>query len=109
MTIAVDEWIWMPHPAHFIGAYKCSFRLATCVGDWIVSTVGEYKPQNEIVELGYLRKYETMVFLGMPRNCIYCPLQIDVEENMDFAAYNNPVDAYRGHIAMCKKWADYGQ
>jgi len=36
-----DQWIWMPHPAHFIGSSHCGFRLATYVGGYIVSTVGE--------------------------------------------------------------------
>lgn len=39
-----EDWIWMPHPAHFICASKCGFRLATYVGGFIVSTVGEYFP-----------------------------------------------------------------
>lgn len=36
-----DKWIWMPHPAHFICAKDCRFHLATYVGGYIVSTVGE--------------------------------------------------------------------
>jgi hypothetical protein len=36
-----EQWVWMPHPAHFIGSSHCGFRLATYVGGYIVSTVGE--------------------------------------------------------------------
>ena len=36
-----ENWIWMPHPAHFICSSKCQFHLATYVGKYIVSTVGE--------------------------------------------------------------------
>ena len=43
-----DQWIWMPHPAHFICARDCKFFLATKVGDVIVSTVGEYFPDSQI-------------------------------------------------------------
>jgi hypothetical protein len=35
------NWVWMRHPAHFIGAGDCQFFLATYVGTYIVSTVGE--------------------------------------------------------------------
>jgi hypothetical protein len=85
------DWIWMPHPAHFICAEDCRFHLATYVSGYIVSTVGEYfpdSPAREIiascrgimlkgqgdarrddfkrrvgwVEIGSGRTYETMVF-----------------------------------------------
>lgn len=36
-----EKWIWMPHAAHFILGDKCGFKLATYVGKYIVSTVGE--------------------------------------------------------------------
>lgn len=36
-----DKWIWMPHPAHFICSRNCQYFLATYVGKYIVSTVGE--------------------------------------------------------------------
>ena len=36
-----ENWIWMPHPGHFIGSKYCLFHLNTYVGGYIVSTVGE--------------------------------------------------------------------
>lgn len=86
-------WIWMPHPAHYICARYCRFILSTCVGDFIVSTVGEYVPSDAVremyartrginlegrgdarekdfiekcgfTEVGAGRTYETMVFLA---------------------------------------------
>jgi hypothetical protein len=41
----------MPHPAHFICAHDCRFHLATKVGDYIVSTVGEYWPERVVREI----------------------------------------------------------
>jgi hypothetical protein len=90
------EWVWMPHAAHFICARDCRFHLATWVGNYIVSTVGEYEPDSatrEILarsrgvilegrgdarradyaskigweEIGSGRKYETFVFPAKPR------------------------------------------
>lgn len=43
-----DKWTWMPHPAHFICADNCRFHLATEVGGYIVSTVGEYWPDSRV-------------------------------------------------------------
>jgi len=42
-----SRWIWMPHPAHYILANKCQFTLATYVGKYIVSTVGELWPDRD--------------------------------------------------------------
>ena len=91
MKITKDKWIWMPHPAHFICASDCKFFMATKVGKYIISTVGEMFPDAPIREIyaetrnivlegkgdarradymkkigydeiGVGRKYETMVF-----------------------------------------------
>lgn len=91
------DWVWMPHPGHFMGGRDCRFHLCTWVGHVIVSTVGEYlpdEPVREIIargrgislsgkgdarlndfmekvgypELGLGRTYETMVFRAVPRD-----------------------------------------
>ena len=36
-----ENWVWMPHAGHFILGDECRFHLATYVGKYIVSTVGE--------------------------------------------------------------------
>lgn len=41
----------MPHPAHFICASDCKFHLATKVGKYIISTVGEYFPDAPVREI----------------------------------------------------------
>ncbi len=46
-----EDWVWMPHPGHFIGAKDCKFHLTTYVGGYIVSTVGEYWPDRKIREI----------------------------------------------------------
>lgn len=43
-----ENWVWMPHPAHFIASSDCKFFLSTYVGKFIVSTVGEYLPDSEV-------------------------------------------------------------
>ena len=46
--MAKEDWIWMPHPGHFIGASNCKFIMNTYVNGYIVSTVGEYFPDAEV-------------------------------------------------------------
>lgn len=41
----------MPHAGHFICGRDCQFRLNTCVGKFIVSTVGEYWPDRQVREI----------------------------------------------------------
>ena len=41
----------MPHPAHLIVGHNCRFVLATYVGKYIVSTVGEYWPDRVVREI----------------------------------------------------------
>lgn len=108
-----EKWIWMPHAAHFVGADSCIFRMATYVGGYIVSTVGEYRPHGVVQMIGADRKYETMVFKARkskePGHCEVCPWFIhDAGNNLDFDAYNEPKDAFAGHMKLCKRWATRG-
>jgi hypothetical protein len=133
-----SEWVWMPHPAHLIVGRDCRFHLATYVGGFIVSTVGEYEPEAGVreiyaqsrgitlvgkgyerradfaekvgwVEIGHGRTYETMVFRAEPRpadeggDC--CPWQISTGNELEMAGSTDAGAAYRGHLAMCEKYA----
>lgn len=89
--VAPDAWRWFGHAAHLIVGQDCRFHMATVVGPWLVSTVGEYLPDSSVrdvlaqvrgitlegkgderradwmtkvgfEEIGYERTYETMVF-----------------------------------------------
>ena len=51
MKVTKDKWVWMPHAAHYICADKCRFFMATKVGRYIVSTVGEYWPDRAVREI----------------------------------------------------------
>lgn len=135
-----ENWVWMPHAGHFILGDKCGFRLATYVGKYIVSTVGEldmgerqikeiharihdlgwYTANKHLMgdawnaayfkrfgweNLGYGRKYETMVFRAKrAKDNFCCPWRM-VNGELDFAGYNKAEDALKGHMAMCKKWS----
>lgn len=90
-VIPESEWRWFGHPGHLIVADDCRFHLCTQIGEFLVSTVGEYVPDETVreihcavrgivlegrgdarfadymqkvgyQEIGYGRTYETMVF-----------------------------------------------
>lgn len=101
------EWVWMPHAAHLIVGQDCRFHLATKVGDYVISTVGEWRPDgsDKFMEIGLDRMYETMVFDAIPHDEGCCPFRQAGGNNLDYDGYNDAGDAYRGHMAMCEKWA----
>lgn len=119
-----SDWEWFGHSAHFICGRWCRFHMATKVGDYLVSTVGEYIPPHysgsERAEAEWLtknypgqdigcgRKYETMVFrAGEPcaaPKCM-CGLPSLASSELDFVGYNDARDARIGHMAMCRRWA----
>jgi hypothetical protein len=41
----------MPHAAHLCVGADCRFYMATCVGHYIVSTIGEYIPDAPVREM----------------------------------------------------------
>lgn len=90
-----DKWKWFGHAGHFICGQWCRYHLVTQIGPWLISTVGEYVPDEgsrEILaecrgivlegkgdarladymkkigfeDIGMDRKYETMVFKAGP-------------------------------------------
>jgi hypothetical protein len=124
-----ENWIYMPHAGHFIVGHLCRFRLNTYVNGFIVSTVGEYVPDSQVrkifrktrgretalrgdaeetefgfEKIGCDRLYETMVFRGRKSKNKCCPYEVSGFSELDFAGYNKPEDAYKGHIKMCLKF-----
>src|SRR5689334_22405875 len=50
-TIPKQEWRWFGNAAHLCVSRWCRFHLATLVGDYLVSTVGEYFPERASREI----------------------------------------------------------
>jgi hypothetical protein len=125
----------MPHAGHLIIGPWCRFHVATYVGNYLVSTVGEYvpdEPVREILaqsrgitlqgrgdarladwqqrcgyqELGYQRLYETMVFVAAP-NPEYpcCPWTAADWSEIAMRGYMEPNEAMDGHLELCREWA----
>lgn len=95
---------------HFICAHDCQFHIHTHVGGYCVSTVGEYMPphverEDEWEDIGYGRKYETMVFRLAGSTCGYgIGKHIDDHNELEVVGYNDHDAANEGHEAMCQKY-----
>ena len=129
-----SKWVWMPHAGHFICSNECQFHLNTYVGGFIVSTVGEYFPSDDVreilaksrgvvltgkgdhrraqymkkigfEEIGFQRKYETMVFRAERSSDSCCPFRVADFSELDSRGYNDPGEALAGHMELCEKWA----
>ena len=101
---------WMPHAGHFICGERCQFRLNTHVNGFIISTVGEFVPVSKMdgaafEEIGYKRLYETMVFKAKKSKHGCCAYVQKNGNNIDFAGYNKPTDAYNGHMKFIRKYS----
>lgn len=107
--IKQSEWKWFGTPLHFICSHDCRFHLGTQVGEYVISTVGEYRPKDskQMETLGYgdKRFYETMVFKadGKHEGCD-CP---DIEPSeIEVEYYQEHGQADKGHVALCLKYAE---
>jgi len=107
--IPQSEWIWLGRSAHFICSNRCRFRLATVVGDFIVSSVGDLPNlKNDKVSepVGCDRTHETMVFFrGKLCTCGCGQPRIENGLDIDFAPANNDVECYANHMTLCHKYA----
>jgi hypothetical protein len=128
-----SEWEWFGNAAHFICGHMCRFHMATKVGDYLVSTVGEMWPDSEVreiyastrgialrgkgdaraadymkkigyEEIGYRRKFETMVFRAGPRctakGC-KCGMPCITGHELESDGYNDAGSATIGHNILC--------
>lgn len=114
MAIKEANWKWFGNAGHFICAQWCQFHLCTKVGKYLVSTVGQYVPDEKVgyQDIGCDRKYETMVFLaGKPcasKEC-GCGLPSISGSELDYAPANDPKTAKDNHMKLCRKWARRGR
>ncbi len=126
IPVSQDDWEWFGKSGHYICGQWCRFHLCTKVGKYLISTVGEYVhprhgkgvEQDEAAwlaenspgeDIGYNRKYETMVFIaGEMCNNLKCDCGQPKHDGseLDFAGYNMAGEATRGHLEMCRKYAN---
>lgn len=104
--LSPSKWVWCGYAGHFIAASSCLMHLHTRVGDYRISTVGDYRPRDsgEAQEIGASRKYETFVF-RVTGHGEHGEGEVSDWSEIWSDTYNEPTDAEVGHMAMCKLFA----
>ena len=101
MSVPASAWRWDGHPGHLIVSYNCHFWLNTRIGNYRVSTIGDYQPDEKGVnkEIGVRRTHETYVFETDDDG------EVSVYNEIDSNVYNDCDAAAAGHMEMCRKYA----
>ena len=104
--------IWYGNAGHFCGCRKCEFHLCTEVGKYLISTVGEYRPDGIDKPMESLSTtpnmfYETMVLeLNGSRCKCGCGLPDVHLSALEVDRYETPKEANEKHLEYCKKYAE---
>lgn len=110
-TISESEWKWFGHPRHFCGSPNCHWHMVTEIGNFVVSSIGDYRPpmnEGQQKEIGCDRKYETYVFAIGNEVCeCGCGQREFSNGPREVAAYgaNEPGKARQNHMDMCYRVA----
>lgn len=101
------EWLWCGYGGHFIGWRNCRFHLHTRVGDYRISTVGDYRPDggDEPTPLGWGPDslYETMVF-RVEGHGTHGEGDFTSAWEMETERYATAEEACIGHTEMCWRY-----
>lgn len=47
VPVSREEWEWFGTAAHLIVGQDCRFHMATIIGPWLISTVGEWRERQQ--------------------------------------------------------------
>jgi hypothetical protein len=106
----MEQWVWAGHAGHLCVVDDCRFHMATRVGMYVVSTVGDYYPPGrgvrDTIGAGEDSFFETFVFpaTGEELDC-GCP-EVESFGEIDGERYADAKAATDGHMRYCRKYAD---
>jgi len=105
--------IWYGNAGHFICASRCRFHLCTEVGEYLVSTVGEFFAKLDDEEMtpvgsGDKENYETIVFVWTGRCECGCGLPEIDGSDLECVRYETPKEANEGHLKLIEKYQKLG-
>ncbi len=104
--IPESEWKWQGHPGHYCCVADCMFRMATRVGAFLVSTVGDRRGDGDdgpmtTIGGGDADFFETMIF-GCEDDDLPCGCaELDDGDELDVRRYATAKAARDGHMAAC--------
>jgi hypothetical protein len=112
LKIPIEDWVWYGHAGHFICSYRCLFRLATKIGPYLISTVGDQsiKGSSSPIPLGITEDelFETMVFSLEDAGECKCGCDQAMPTNWEelyVRRYSTSALARQGHMEVCLKFA----
>lgn len=101
------DWKWYGYAGHFIGGKSCSYHLATRIGDYLVSTVGDYHTadgKRNLLGAADDSWFETMVFPCAGEESTGDAIILNWD-SIDGERYAESLLAEQGHYRYCKKYA----
>lgn len=112
--IPEDRWHWCGYAGHLIVSDRCRFRMHTRVGNWRISTVGDYRPgpipgmwegsEMEAIGGGPDAFFETYVF-PVAGHGVNGEGEVTDWFETDGERYATAIEAERGHMRYCYKYA----
>lgn len=112
VAIPESKWRWFGMAGHFICGSDCLHHMATKVGKYLISTVGEMRRRrpdgswSSPEEIGSGRTFETMVFKLAGGECgCGCGLPSIIPSEIDFLPANDHKTADANHLKLCRKYA----
>lgn len=109
MPVPHSEWKWYGYPCHLIVGSKCVYHLGTRIGPFLVSTVGDYRPDRtnakETIGAGSKDFFETFVFRCLGEDEDGNPT-VQSWGAIDGERYATSLEAERGHYRFCEKYAN---
>lgn len=111
-AIPESKWRWYGMAGHFICGQDCLHHMATKVGKYLVSTVGDMRKRGpggalgKAETIGCDRTFETMVFHLAGGECeCGCGLPSIIANEIDFLPANDHKAADANHLKLCWKYA----
>jgi hypothetical protein len=107
--IPQSEWKWFGLPAHFHSADECQFHLATQIGKFLISSVGDRYRNGKRIPLSS-HYFETYVFVVKKEifcNKPECNCGMPDFDTMEIYSRNAYIagDAQKNHMEACKTFA----
>ena len=113
-ALARSQWKWFGYAGHLCVSDQCLFTMATQVGNYLISTVGDYRRyhRGDMAPLGSGREdfFETAVFpAGHVCNMSGCGCEMpDIGGGeLDMERCSTAGEAQKIHIKYCEKYSRY--
>lgn len=112
--IPAERWKWFGMPGHLIVGDRCVHHLCTQIGGYLISTIGEYRPEGKKAgreTIGCDRFFETFVF-NVPKKAARCDCGCNMPKpdysEIDSLPANDAATADKNHMILCRKYARKG-